>query len=253
MTAHLSLPECGVRSYGPEAVSHSHDHHQLILPLDGCLSLETEAVGGRVIGVQGAAVVAGMRHSYSAAGDNRFAVIDWPQGDEARAALWERLRRQPYFTLDPALRHALKWFGLQGAAGSTDWRCRWAGLVVLSLADALAPQTPGDEARPARLRAAMRFAERHLGEAIGPGDLAVAAGLSRGRLHALFRTVMGTTPMAWLREQRLHAAVALLRGSVLSIAEVAQRAGFSDQSALTRHFHAHFGVTPARYRRERRH
>lgn len=246
------LPACSVRSYGPDAVSHSHDHHQLILPIDGCLRLETEAAGGRVTGLRAAAVVAGLRHSYSAPGANRFAVIDWPQADEATAALWERLCQRPYFALGPGLHHALAWLAAQERAGAV-WRRRWAGLVVLSLAQRPDDSRVGDDAAVQRLDAALRHVRDHLAEAIGPRELARAAGLSRSRLHALFRVGLGTTPMRYLREQRLEAAARLLRETRCPIAEVAQAAGFSDQSALTRHFHHHFGVTPTGYRRDRQH
>ena len=66
--------------------------------------------------------------------------------------------------------------------------------------------------------------------------LALRAGLSTSRLHALFLKEVGATPHAWISERRLTLARQLLADSTHSIAEIAYRAGYADQSALTRAF-----------------
>jgi AraC family transcriptional regulator len=50
---------------------------------------------------------------------------------------------------------------------------------------------------------------------------------------------------------RIEAAKHLLEGAAVSLSEVAYRAGFADQSHLTRVFHRATGLTPARYRATR--
>jgi AraC family transcriptional regulator len=50
---------------------------------------------------------------------------------------------------------------------------------------------------------------------------------------------------------RIEAAKHLLEGAAVSLSEVAYRAGFADQSHLTRVFQRATGMTPARYRATR--
>jgi AraC family transcriptional regulator len=48
---------------------------------------------------------------------------------------------------------------------------------------------------------------------------------------------------------RVEQACRLLRGSALTVAEIAARCGFSHQEHLTRVMRARLGTTPAAYRR----
>lgn len=241
-------PAFSLRSYGAQALSHSHAHHQLILPVTGRLELETAAGGGCVDHGQGAAVAGGVRHAFRACGRNRFAVIDWPISLYGELdGLWDTLRSQPYFTLDPALHHALQFMLLESGhdgAGAVFAR-RWTGLLLLALRDRLTRQVPLSP----RLAAALDYVRRRFREPIRPGDIAAAVNLSTGRLHALFRAGVGCTPMAYVRQLRLEEAARLLACSTLPLAAVAQAAGFADQSALTRSFRRDRGMAPGRYRR----
>jgi AraC-like DNA-binding protein len=82
-------------------------------------------------------------------------------------------------------------------------------------------------------------------------DLAQVAGLSSARLHARFVAECGQTPMEYIRSRRLHKAVALLRDSYLPIGEIAQRVGYSSQSAFAAAVLREFGVSPGKLRRPR--
>jgi transcriptional regulator GlxA family with amidase domain len=73
--------------------------------------------------------------------------------------------------------------------------------------------------------------------------------LSGRRLSALFRSAYGTTVHARVAEVRLERALSLLETTSLSIAEIATRTGYYDQSALTKHPMTMRGTTPAALRR----
>ena len=77
-------------------------------------------------------------------------------------------------------------------------------------------------------------------------------GLSRTRLHALFRERLGTSPHAFLVDLRVRTARRLLEGTALPIAEIAVRCGFADQNALTRWCRRSGGLTPALIREQAR-
>jgi len=65
---------------------------------------------------------------------------------------------------------------------------------------------------------------------------------------AAFRRSFGLTIGRYVRRRRAWHARALLRDRSASLAEIAQRTGFADQSHFTRCFRAELGVTPGAYR-----
>ena len=77
-------------------------------------------------------------------------------------------------------------------------------------------------------------------------------GISPSRLHALSRSEWGLSPQAWLAERRIGHVRKWLAESDLPIADLALRAGYADQSALTRAMQRLTGLTPAAYRRQTR-
>jgi AraC family transcriptional regulator len=91
--------------------------------------------------------------------------------------------------------------------------------------------------------------EERLAEPLSLAELAAAAGLSVSQFARQFRTRTGVAPHRYLLGLRVDAAVRLLRGGRLPIAEVAARTGFSHQEHLTRVMRAQLGTTPGAVRR----
>lgn len=81
------------------------------------------------------------------------------------------------------------------------------------------------------------------------GELAEFAGVSQFGLVRAFRGRFGLPPHAYLTQQRIHAARALLDAGTPA-ARVAAEVGFTDQAHLSRHFRRFVGVTPGRYQRK---
>ena len=76
--------------------------------------------------------------------------------------------------------------------------------------------------------------------------------MSVRQAYTLFERI-GTTPGAYLREQRLLAAQAMLsdpRYDRLAISSIAAAVGFLDLSTFERAFRRQYGTTPAGWRRE---
>lgn len=78
-------------------------------------------------------------------------------------------------------------------------------------------------------------------------DLAQAVHLSPYHTIHVFREEIGLPPHTYLRQIRIHKAKELLSAG-LPIADVAQAAGFTDQSHLNRWFKRLWGITPGQYR-----
>jgi transcriptional regulator GlxA family with amidase domain len=79
--------------------------------------------------------------------------------------------------------------------------------------------------------------------------LARRALLSRRSFARRFRAVTGTTPYAWILEQRVRLAQQLLeQDPALGVEEAAGRSGFSSAALLRQHFQRRFGCSPSQYR-----
>ena len=63
-----------------------------------------------------------------------------------------------------------------------------------------------------------------------------------------FKQAFGETPHRYVIQRRLDRAAALLRGSDLSIAQIAYKVGMSSQAHLTTLFRKHRGTTPRAFR-----
>lgn len=79
-------------------------------------------------------------------------------------------------------------------------------------------------------------------------ELARLVGLSVSAFERQFRLHLHTSPMQFHRKLRLARAAAALIQSTNSIAEIAQRLGFSDQAHLSRQFKEVYGATPSFWR-----
>lgn len=77
--------------------------------------------------------------------------------------------------------------------------------------------------------------------------IAHACGVHPVHLARTFRRFFGCSPGAYLRRARVERAASMLRGR-LSLAEIALRCGFADQSHMTHAFRTEMGVTPGALR-----
>jgi AraC-like DNA-binding protein len=79
-------------------------------------------------------------------------------------------------------------------------------------------------------------------------DLEAVTGVDRYALARAFRARFATSPHRYLIGRRLHQVKAAIAAG-LPLAEAAVASGFADQSHMTRHFKARFGLPPGRYAR----
>lgn len=93
----------------------------------------------------------------------------------------------------------------------------------------------------ARARVAM---EARYDERLTLRDLAKLAGLSAPYFCSAFREHYGLPPVAFLIQRRMAAALALVRGTDLSVAEVGRRVGYPDSYHFSKLFKQHFGRSP---------
>jgi AraC-like DNA-binding protein len=99
------------------------------------------------------------------------------------------------------------------------------------------------------LRRVGAYIDAHIGERISLDELAHQAGVSRFHFARQFRLSTGESPMGYLRRVRIERSKSILQTRDSTIAEVAARLGFSDQSHFTRIFGRLVGVSPGSFAR----
>jgi AraC-like DNA-binding protein len=219
VTAHDQL---SLREYGPSHGSHSHDHFQVLVGLEGLLELEIEGRGRRIGAGDAYAVAPGERHDFQAAGHSRCLVLD------SANPLWLRGAPQP---ARPQQVGALAAY-LAGALAQQQPLASLYGPALLL--EAWAPPVAGP-LRPRRRidwQALAVWVQARLQQPPSVAALAARVCLSPSQFALRCHEAQGMSPLDWLRLQRL-ARARQLRDSGMAVAEVARRTGYRSPSALT--------------------
>lgn len=99
-----------------------------------------------------------------------------------------------------------------------------------------------------RAKTMLQYVIGHCAEHITAADIARSASISESECLRCFRSVLGVTPMSYVRQLRLQRAAELLSGTNEKISEIAAACGFEDTSYFSRAFRQWSGQTPAEYR-----
>ncbi|KAB0502965.1 helix-turn-helix transcriptional regulator [Pseudomonas moorei] len=234
------FPSLEVRRYEGENPHHHHDFAQWVLPLCGRMEIDVDGRGGCIDPSLAALVAPGSVHSQLAQADSRFLVLDCA-ATTLETLQMERLARQIYVPIPPATRRLIEFAELIGKEQLSIGASQLAPLLLSSLGSDTAFSSPMEQLI-ARLRA-------NPGANWSNEAMAQAANMSMSQLHQRFRQLFAMSPQAWLTQLRIHEAQRWLRGTALPIADIALRAGFSDQAALTRAMQRVSATTPAVYRK----
>ena len=102
----------------------------------------------------------------------------------------------------------------------------------------------------ARLRGVRDRIDREYQQPLNVEALARGANMSAGHLSREFRRAYGESPYSYLMTRRIERAMALLRGSELSVTEVCFAVGCSSLGTFSTRFTELVGVPPSTYKRE---
>lgn len=235
-----------VRRYGAEHQAHSHDYHQLVLPLKGELCIEVDGKDGKVSGDAHVAVIAsGQRHGFAALYnnkpgqlDNEFIVADVPV---QWITLLERL--PTFINVTEPLRHYIRFVAAQISSGKISEQTQRQILTLLI--DILACEFASDEAIDKRLILAKNYLDDNLAQTVSLAEVATIACLSVRQLSHLFKRQWGLTVQQYLQEQRMKKALDLLTCQSLTVEQVAYLVGYQSLSAFSYRFKQYFGYCPS--------
>jgi len=185
--------------------------------------------------------------------------------------MFDTVGAKPLFDLMPKLiltrvddeRAQLIQTTLQLFAIETGRRELGTSIVVSRLADILFiqairayAQSAGEEAGgwlgalgDARLAPAFRAIHARVEHGWTVEELAGLTSMSRSTFAARFRSRVGLTPLDYVARWRMFRAGAMLRRNQSSVAEIAYKVGYENESAFAKAFKRITGVTPGTYRR----
>lgn len=230
-----------VRSYKTQSPQHCHDHAQLVLPIRGRMEIDVDGRGGFIDQSLAALVKPGSLHSQDTHVDSRFLVLDCAP-TTLETIQMGRLAEKIYVPVSPATRRLIEFAELIGNQQLAIAASQLGPLLLSSLGSDTCRFSSPVEHLIARLRA-------NPGAHWSNQAMAQVANMSMSQLHQRFRQLFAMSPQAWLTELRIQEAQRWLRGTSLPIAEIALRAGFSDQASLTRTMQRLSATTPAVYRK----
>lgn len=94
----------------------------------------------------------------------------------------------------------------------------------------------------------LEWGREHLDAPLTVAELAARASVSAATLHRRFRAELGTTPLAWLRAERVRLACLLIEAGGMGLETVARISGLGSTANLRASVRAHTGVSPSVYR-----
>jgi AraC-like DNA-binding protein len=102
---------------------------------------------------------------------------------------------------------------------------------------------------PSGLRTALRHMKLAFFQPQRVEALAALAGMSSSHFSRLFKTALGTSPIDWLRRERINQAKRRLVETRDAVHEIAQQVGYSDRYFFSKDFKQIVGVSPREFRR----
>lgn len=112
------------------------------------------------------------------------------------------------------------------------------------------PETAADSSHIPILKRMLEFIRTHYAERITLDQIAAAGGVCRSSCCQMFKKHLGRTPNDYLNSFRLEKGVELLKGSSMSVTEIADLCGFSSSSYFTEMFSKRKGCSPTAFRKQ---
>lgn len=233
MHNHLSI-----RAYSRKLRGHSHDYHQLVLPLRGVINLELNGFSGKVLPGECVVIRAGEMHHFTANEEARFVVADMrtlpgslSQSNSIVFSISAPLMAYLNF-IEKQLEHQL----------NQELEAMMFSTFVLLL-----EQQSQLRKVDQRIRMVLETIHEQYASRLTIDTLASVACLSTTQFKKLFKQEMGVTALQYLTRERMERAQALLQHTDYPIQIVAERVGYSDAAAFSRRFSAYFGLSPREF------
>ncbi|MBW3697781.1 AraC family transcriptional regulator [Vibrio sp. T187] len=228
-----------IRSYSRDKKGHSHEFHQIVLPLRGVINIEVESYKGKVTPGECVIVKSGEMHHFNAETEAKFIVADLdtlPPAIEQSSTL--------VFTISPPLLHFLGFVEaqLKHQINTDIERTMFETFYQLLFEQRLLK--PLDS----RMRNVIEHIEAHLAQELSIARLSAVACLSPTQLKTVFKQQTEHTVNQYITKLRMEKAQALLLHTDYPLSIVAESVGYTDLTAFSRRFSKYFGLSPSKIR-----
>ncbi|WP_299017506.1 AraC family transcriptional regulator [uncultured Photobacterium sp.] len=241
----------------PELMDHhNHGYNQVVIGLSGQTEFDIEGCGNLVGPGQGCLVTADSEHAFSGIGKNEILVLNVPVDQVQPSYSLERKEQlfdqSSYFHLDNQAQNLIQALTAEMAAHPDDLLLSKActDTLMCVLQRHFKPLNGERQALRLNMDIIDQYIIQHLTRKISVTQLAGLVFLGESQFHYLFKEQTGVTPHQYVLKKRLEMAKQLIGNSQLSLAQVAQSAGFASQSSFTQAFSRFYGMPPAQYRKK---
>lgn len=227
---------------------HRHRHTEWHFVLQGDCAFRIGARRIRICTADAFVIPAGVVHGVAMDAPQDWLlqyIVDTDADDDLVAAWTARAGSAGVLAL-PGLGHGF-FAGLAADLATGDaWSARAAGhRFAAAICAAVAAPAPAQRQHPL-VDAALAVMRRRLTGRLRLGELARLVGRDPAYLSRLFRSALGTPPMAAFTAMKLDLAAARLRGGGCTVGEAARQVGFDDPFHFSRAYRRHHGRPPSR-------
>ena len=121
----------------------------------------------------------------------------------------------------------------------------------------LAKNCPKTEKRPSekalrdgeRIKAMLRYIQGHYAEELTLAKIAQSAAVSKNECLRCFQSMIGSTPIQYVKQIRIQKAAELLASTDRKISDIGMECGFQEMSYFAKTFRELKGCTPGAFRR----
>lgn len=99
-----------------------------------------------------------------------------------------------------------------------------------------------------RVQIILDYIHQHYTEVLSLDDLAQAAAISKNEVLRCFKSVIGQSPIKYLKNYRLQSAAYMIRNTDYSIGAIYELCGFQDNSYFSKSFKEMYHCTPREYK-----
>ncbi|MCZ4295477.1 AraC family transcriptional regulator [Vibrio sinaloensis] len=228
-----------VRAYSRSSDGHSHDHHQVLLPLRGYIDLTLDGRAASVSYGDCVVILSGCYHEFRAREDFRFLVIDVEQLPQSLLTL-----EQPILLLDEATHQYVRFIEKQLEHNIEDELEESMLGLLFELLSRQCPTSKMDN----RIKKVIQYINQDIAASYTIEELSKVACLSPTQFKHLFGKEMQLTPLKYLAKLRMEKARTLLTNTDMPISRISEEVGFSNPSSFTRSFSGYFGLSPKSFR-----
>lgn len=236
---------------------HDHGYTQIVIGLKGQAEFEVCGMGNIVGPGQGCVVTPNTDHAFGGiATHSDILVLNLPLPSDEDPLTLQKINdlahADVYFQLDNPIQKLIQMLVLEMHANPNDLLLsRACSDTVLALL--LRHVSEFDIRRKESrfdLEVIDHYIEQHLSRRISVAQLAGSVYLGESQFHQLFKEQVGITPHQYVLNKRVDMAKSLIERGGLSLGQVAELTGFSNQSSFTHTFSRLQGVSPSLYKKQ---